>query len=90
MTVWWWIVLALVVLPLVAVVAVAVPLRSRVLRLRQLGQRTADAQLAAVAALRPRQQRLQEQVAALDHRSRLVRRRVELLRARVAALRPGR
>ena len=90
MTVWWWIVLALVLLPLLVVVAVAVPVRSRMLRLQRLARRTAATQLAAAAALQPRQQQLQEQLAELERRSRLVRRRVALLRERVAQLRPSR
>ncbi|QSB12680.1 hypothetical protein JQS43_13315 [Natronosporangium hydrolyticum] len=84
----WGLVALLVVGPLLVLAAVAGQLRSRQETLQRQLAAAAAQQTAQRAALQPGQQRLQGELAALQRRAELGRRRSVALRQRMAQLRP--
>jgi hypothetical protein len=84
----WWIVGALVALPLLLVALAGAAVRSGQAELARVAALLAERRAADIAALRPRQQRLQEQVTALAARAQRVGPRAQQLRSR--RVRPAR
>lgn len=84
----WWIVAGLVVVPLIVVAVAAAGLRSRRAGLERAATQAVVRATAQAAALQPKQERLQAQLAALTERAATGQQRASRLKGRLPGLRP--